>query len=74
MEPTLKEDLFQYCIFCDRDIVATTRIQELAKLKNANYIINVFVTSGPRLNIKTVFPSYGDSHVKDKTAVRTSYL
>ena len=29
---------------------------------------------GPRLNIKTVFPRYGDSHVKDKTAVRTSYL
>ena len=29
---------------------------------------------GPRLNIKTVFPGYGDSHVKDKTAVRTSYL
>ena len=30
--------------------------------------------SGPRLNIKTVFLRYGDSHVKDKTAVRTSYL
>ena len=28
---------------------------------------------GPLLNIKTVFPRYGDSHVKDKTAVRTSY-
>ena len=32
------------------------------------------LTPGPRLNIKTVFPGYGDSHVKDKTAVRTSYL
>ena len=29
---------------------------------------------GPRLNIKTVLSTYGDSHVKDKTAVRTSYL
>ena len=29
---------------------------------------------GPRLNIKTVFPRYGDSHVKDKTVVRPSYL
>ena len=29
--------------------------------------------SGPRLNIKTVFPRYGDSHVKDKTVVRPSY-
>ena len=31
-------------------------------------------TSGPRLNIKTVLFMYGDFHVKDKTAVRTSYL
>ena len=23
--------------------------------------------AGPRLNIKTVFPRYGDSHVQDKT-------
>ena len=30
--------------------------------------------SGPRLNIKTVFPRYGDSHVKDKTVARPSYL
>ena len=29
---------------------------------------------GPRLNIKTVFPRYGDSHVKDKTVARPSYL
>ena len=29
---------------------------------------------GPCLNIKTVFPRYGDSHVKDKTVVRPSYL
>ena len=30
--------------------------------------------SGPRLNIKTVLSTYGYFHVKDKTAVRTSYL
>ena len=29
---------------------------------------------GPRLNIKTVLSTYGDSHVKDKMADRTSYL
>ena len=29
---------------------------------------------GPRLNIKTVLSTYGDFHVKDKTAFRTSYL
>ena len=27
--------------------------------------------SGPCLNIKTVFPRYGDSHVKDKTVGET---
>ena len=30
--------------------------------------------TGPGLNIKTVLSMYGDFHVKDKTAVRTSYL
>ena len=29
---------------------------------------------GPRLDIKTVLSTYDDFHVKDKTAVRTSYL
>ena len=29
---------------------------------------------GPCLNIKTVLSTYGDFHVKDKTAVTTSYL
>ena len=29
---------------------------------------------GPHLNIKTVLSTYGDFHVKDKTAARTSYL
>ena len=27
-------------------------------------------STGPRLNIKTVLSTYGDFHVKDKTAVR----
>ena len=30
--------------------------------------------TGPCLNIKTVLSTYGDFHVKDKTAVRTCYL
>ena len=29
---------------------------------------------GPHLNIKTVFPTYDDSRVKDKTAARPSNL
>ena len=37
-------------------------------------IIDVSTDPGPRLNIKTVLSTYGDFHVKDKTAVRTSYL
>ena len=32
------------------------------------------IRPGPRLNIKTVLSTYGDFHVEDKTAVRTSYL
>ena len=35
---------------------------------------DVSTKTGPRLNIKTVLSTYGDFHVKDKTAVRTSYL
>ena len=38
------------------------------------YIAQIRKISGPRLNIKTVLSTYGDFHVKDKTAVRTSYL
>ena len=44
---------------------------------NTNYSMRrmpVVRTPGPRLNIKTVLSTYGDFHVKDKTAVRTSYL
>ena len=41
--------------------------------KNNNGLVQILL-SGPRLNIKTVLSTYGDFHVKDKTAVRTSYL
>ena len=39
-----------------------------------NYPMLETLESGGRLNIKTVLSTYGDFHVKDKTAVRTSYL
>ena len=39
-----------------------------------NLLEDVSQSPGPRLNIKTVLSTYGDFHVKDKTAVRTSYL
>ena len=38
------------------------------------FMLTLTQFSGPRLNIKTVLSTYGDFHVKDKTAVRTSYL
>ena len=37
-------------------------------------LLHAVTFAGPGLNIKTTFPSYGDSHVKDKTAARPSYL
>ena len=39
-----------------------------------DFIMPIIRYAGPRLNIKTVLSTYGDFHVKDKTAVRTSYL
>ena len=41
---------------------------------NKHLQISSFPAPGARLNIKNVFPRYGDSHVKDKTVVRPSYL
>ena len=35
---------------------------------------SLLIWPGPRLNIKTIFPRYGDYHVKDKTVVRPPYL
>ena len=44
------------------------------KCHNVTFNSRTEHTPGPRLNIKTVLSTYGDFHVKDKTAVRTSYL
>ena len=57
----------------------------LLELQRSNFMFSVIClqetwlssdssTAGPRFNIKTVLSAYGDFHVKDKTAVRTSYL
>ena len=41
-------------------------------LMNNNSVPLIIVgKAGPCLNIKTVFPRYGDSHVKDKTVGET---
>ena len=47
-------------------------MKDMGNIEEKEKIINK--GSGPRLNIKTVLSTYGDFHVKDKTAVRTSYL
>ena len=40
----------------------------LARYRDSNYKSKTAMKlSGPHLNIKTIFPRYGDSHVKDKT-------
>ena len=47
----------------------TGAVQPLLQWQGSN-----FEQPGPRLNIKNIFPRYGDSHVKDKTVARPSYL
>ena len=49
---------------------------EMASQLKAMYHIPLTILKppGPRLNVRTVFPRYGDSHVKDKTVARPSYL
>ena len=58
-------------------IATATKYQRMGIYQHATSfvcMINALKTTGPRLNIKTVLSTYGDFHVKDKTAVRTSYL
>ena len=47
-------------------------IYHVMKNKLAKLIVVAWKYTG--LNIKNVFPRYGDSHVQDKTVVRLSYL
>ena len=62
--------LAQY--YCQNAIIIEPIVQ-VPSMKTSHYI-KIFRSTGPRLNIKTVLSAYGDFHVKDKTAVRTSYL
>ena len=55
-----------------RTLLSTVKTSCKARVKALDMAIGH--TTGPRLNIKTVLSTYGDFHVKDKTAVRTSYL
>ena len=51
-------ELGRHCLcWCIRSSIGTVMV----------VIFNDSCRPGPRLNIKTVFPRYGDSHVKDKT-------
>ena len=55
-------------------IYGHTHIHMMMKLGKKLDYDSILKSPGPRLNIKTVLSTYGDFHVKDKTAVRTSYL
>ena len=55
------------------DVVVVFK-QVIFKHKMQMQFMRISHETGPRLNIKTVLSTYGDFHVKDKTAVRTSYL
>ena len=54
--------------------MALTTMVQAVKLSISKNLLTLSSYPGPRLNIKTVLSTYGDFHVKDKTAVRTSYL
>ena len=60
------------------DVDQTAEIWQPGTVYSINLFLFCFVPfwlmSGPRLNIKTVLSTYGNFHVQDKTAVRTSYL
>ena len=38
-----------------------------SRISRLQVLPDIEIGPGPRLNIKTIFPRYGDSHVKDKT-------
>ena len=64
--------LYTYSIRVDKIL---SKISDYAVVYNLYYPRSLeILPPGPRLNIKTVLSTYGDFHVKDKTAVRTSYL
>ena len=57
----------------------TTALATVAKYKVGNqelfgnHSLGLIITR-PHLNIKTVFPRYGDSHAKNKMVSKPSYL
>ena len=62
-------------IFQDNKVLNSMVMNALAPcFTTISAVMTMNLTTGPRLNIKTVLSTYGDFHVKDKTAVRTSYL
>ena len=61
----LRVKYIHYCVYRDHYSFSKNYVAAMKTQRHG---------SGPRLNIKTVLSMYGDFHVKDKTAVRTSYL
>ena len=71
MRDAYMSDIFH--IFCHDDECVTC-LRGIIHQDTFFHTLNDTQVTGPRLNIKTVLSTYGDFHVKDKTAVRTSYL
>ena len=55
-------------------VIARKYVLQMRHITESWVRLNIEQITGPRLNIKTVLSTYGDFHVRDKTAVRTSYL
>ena len=54
--------------------VGASHHQHLTAVHIPHHVSSPSRRPGPHLYIKTVFPRYGDSHVKDKTVVRPSFI
>ena len=74
LEYTISNLIFNNVIRSTNNIFKTVDIVRNL-LKSADTIMTkLSVGPRPHLNIKTVFPRYGYSNIKDKTVARPSYL
>ena len=70
----MRERIVVFIVYCYKECFMQHRHQEISLPPTKTRRGIPFCHPGPRLNITTVLSMYGDSHVEDKTAVRTSYL
>ena len=63
--------LFEYSVYIYYQMIHWTKYGHDYRRHMPSSGCNELLRPGPCLNIKTVFPKYGDSHVKDKTVGET---